>query len=230
LGLAVIIGSVIGVAPVASAAVPTKTTCSKAAKKANHGKCPKSTATTVSPLTTTTTLGQSTTGTGNAVVTVTFPTTTAAIAHLTNHGRGTFSVSSSYPDGQSDQIVNTTGNYDGTRLINAIVSKEVKQLVITDIGGSWSVDIQPLTKAPVVPVPGPARGTGDSVVIVRGQASQVQFQSSPHGAFKVWAYTASLKSLIVDTVAPYTARVAMPPGTALLEITATGPWAASFIK
>lgn len=187
----------------------------------------EATTTTTEPPTTTTTLpdvlseGE---GQGDDVVELDIPDT-AVIIEIAHDGSGHFAAWSLDPSFEPiDLLVNTAGNYSGTRPMQFLADETVSGLEIT-AGGNRTYVIRPLS--------GADRGTckvvgeGDSVVIVanfQSDSGAADITNDGSGHFAVWAWGESDRDLLVNDTGPYEGTVRVPSGLFIWDITAEGGW------
>ena len=129
-------------------------------------------------------------------------------------------------------LVNTIGNYKGTRPLDFHDGEYTTRLVIEGTG-QWKVEILPFEKIRTVSVPGIIEGEGDDVVALAGNNNQTTDTLSIDATrasrnFIVYGIGNSYE-LLVNEIAPYSGKVLvpgdLPVGTFLvLIIEAKGPW------
>ena len=123
-------------------------------------------------------------------------------------------------------LVNTIGNYRGTRLIDAMEGEQTAALKI-EADGSWRVTLKPLTLVPVWDGTGTWSGKGDNLVVIQSGAfaglDSVKITNSGESNFVVTAYGETM-DLLVNEIGNYSGELLMPAGTVLLEIQSDGTW------
>ena len=163
-------------------------------------------------------------GTGDDVVEIDIPDA-PSIVSWTHSGRGNFAIWSLDSSFETvDLLVNTIGDYEGTRPIQFEVGRSVAGFEIT-ADGNWSYVVAPLTEAETVACP--ASGRGDNVILVEafmssGGRANLTYNGSDN--FAIWAWGDSA-DLIVNEVGPYEGTVRVPSGSFVWDITGTeGQW------
>ncbi len=128
--------------------------------------------------------------------------------------------------GKIDLLVNTIGNYSGTRLIDALQDQQTAALQIR-AEGSWKVTLKPLAMVRVWDGTGTWTGKGDDLVVIQSGAfaglDSVQITNSGQSNFIVWAW-GETRDLLVNEIGKYSGEQLMPAGTVLLEIKSSGTW------
>jgi len=146
---------------------------------------------------------------------------------ITHVGSSNFAVTNLSSDGQEiDLLVNTIGNYSGTRLIDALNEQQTAAFKI-EADGNWRVTLEPLSMLPVWHGTGTWTGRGDNIVLI-GSGSfagldSVKITNSGQGNFVVTAYGDTV-DLLVNEIGNYSGEQLMPDGTVLLEIQSDGTW------
>ena len=187
--------------------------------------------TTTATTTTTTTTTPTTTlppvlaegsGQGDDVIEVSIPET-AAIVTFTHSGSSNFAVRSLNVAFESiDLMVNTIGNYTGTRPLQFLDDEVVTGFEIS-ADGDWSYVIAPLEEARRASCS--TDGTGDDVVILEdfiatGGPATLGFDTDTNFAIRV--YGTGGRDLIVNEIGPYEGTVVVPSGMAVWDVTADG--------
>ena len=123
-------------------------------------------------------------------------------------------------------LVNTIGNYSGTRLIDALQGQQTAALQI-EADGNWSVTLKRVVTLRVWDGTGTWTGKGDDLVLIQSGAfsglDSVQITNSGQSNFAVWAH-GDTQELLVNEIGPYSGEHLMPAGTALLQIESDGTW------
>lgn len=173
---------------------------------------------------------QSYRGTGDSVVDID-PYTGPAAVHVVGNDSGRHFAVKSYGPGNEeiDLLVNTTEPYDGSRPINFV--EEATRLQVTATG-EWRIEVIPLTASMYalqyhVEVPGTEEGTGDDVLVLRGQTPDIARISGNEAAnhFAVRAYSVDEGiELLVNTTELYDGMILLDPSTVLLEVIASDSW------
>jgi hypothetical protein len=171
-------------------------------------------------------------GKGNSVVNVD-KEEDPALAHITYTGGGNFAVWNYGAGNQKlDLLVNTIGNYEGTRPLDFRSDEHTVRFEVQG-SGKWKIEVLPLEEMRSVDIPGKFDGKGDDVVILigSGMPDLLKFDASKAKSnFAVWGYGKS-EDLLVNEIAPYsgTALVdsSLPTdsGRLVLVIEAEGSWA-----
>lgn len=147
-----------------------------------------------------------------------------ALAHIVYTGSGNFVVWNYGPDGEKiDLLVNTIGQYEGTRPLDFMDDDTVRFEV--ESSGQWKIEVLPLDHIRVEEVPGIIEGIGDDVVALIGKEPDLLKvdASSARSNFVIWGYGKGV-DLLVNEVAPYSGTVVVSRDTFILVIEAEGPW------
>ena len=139
-----------------------------------------------------------------------------------------FSVVARTPDRtRVGALVNTTEPYEGRVALNTTEGTEVGFLEITATG-SWEIEVLSFVHARQVDLPGSIDGSGDDVVILRGEPSTARIEGNREGRhFSVVPYEGSRGARlggVVNATEPYNGTVLLPAETRVLEISAFGAW------
>jgi hypothetical protein len=176
------------------------------------------------PTTTTTTPPQQASGQSDGVVNVTYPSSQAALLHATYQGTSNFVIKGIDASGNEDTLfVNTIGNYDGVRLMNAQTQSTPTRLQV-QASGPWTITISSAFTAPVATSPGHYANNGDQVLLVKGHPSTGHFFNTGDANFVVHAYTSSQVELLVNEIGNFSGTEIVPNGTILFEVESNGAW------
>jgi len=154
-----------------------------------------------------------------------------ALLKIKYRGYGNFVIWNYGANGEKiDLLVNTIGNYEGTRPLDFLDGEFTRRLQI-EAAGKWEIQILPLREVRQEKIPGTIEGQGDDVVYIAGNGTPDLLKvdaSKAKGNFAVWGYGAS-RDLLVNEIAPYTGTTVIPSdvpvsGKMLLVIEAEGPW------
>ncbi|MBI2837349.1 MAG: IPT/TIG domain-containing protein [Acidobacteria bacterium] len=174
---------------------------------------------------------QSFSGSGDAIVDFTRPST-PAIVHITGDaGNDYFVIRSSTPGGgyDVDLLVDAAGPYDGIRPLD-FEGTHAGRFAVTAIT-AWTIDILPVSSAHSLPVPGSYAGIGDDVLALSGAMPDTATISgnAAGGNFAIDCYRAAgeLIGRLVDTTNPFVGSVSVPHEAVYLVIEAVGPWSIS---
>ncbi len=160
-------------------------------------------------------------GSGDDVLRIDLPggPDSAAIATIGYTGSSNFAIWAL--DGnlaQQGLLVNTIGAYNGTVLLDEIGTAALE---IT-ASGPWTITLRPLLAAREFEGAS-AAGSGDDVVIYRGDAGIAAISYTGDSNFAVWSY-GNRSDLLVNEIGAYTGNVRWPSGPAVIEISASGAW------
>ncbi len=166
------------------------------------------------------------TGVGAKVLKINKTTGPMAVT-ITHRGSSNFAVTNLNASGsQIDLLVNTIGNYSGTRLIDTREGQQTAALKI-EADGSWSVTLKRVSQMPTWDGTGTWTGKGDTVVLIKSGSftglDSVKITNSGKSNFVVMAY-GETQDLLVNKIGNYSGEQLMPSGTALLEIQSDGTW------
>lgn len=149
-----------------------------------------------------------------------------AVVRITYDGRGSFLVWTQNENGEREQLLaNTVGAYHGSSLIDFLGNQRTRRLEVRT-AEAWQIELLPLSSARHELIPAIITGTGDEVVLLEGSEATDRLNADASGAwgnFTVWAY-GDPSNLLINSVAPYTGTMPLPPGTAALAVKAIGPW------
>jgi hypothetical protein len=147
-----------------------------------------------------------------------------AIARISYRGGSNFVVWNYGTDGDKiDLLVNTIGQYDGTRPLDFLDTEHTARFQV-ESSGEWEIAILPLTEIRIESVPGTFTGNGDEVVYLDGTPDLLKVNASSAASnFVIWAY-GNRRDLLVNDIAPYDGVVIAGSDTAVLVIEAEGDW------
>lgn len=163
-------------------------------------------------------------GRGDKIVRFEIPEDAVGVATIKHTGGGNFAVWTVDEFGdETDLLVNEIGSYSGRVLFD---EQGHSVAFSVEAGGSWSIVINPIEKAPTWSGNGTIDGTSDQVVRLTGDTGgfailNMRFRGD--GNFAIWAYGASGTDLLVNEIGSYSGE-ALLGGAILLEIIADGPW------
>jgi hypothetical protein len=136
---------------------------------------------------------------------------------------------STYDDknNQIDLIVNTTDAYSGTVPIN-FMDGEVAVAFEVKATGDWTIQVIPLSQAPIYDGETTITGEGDSVFVMLGVKKTATIEANAGGNhFALISYGDS-RELLVNTTDPYSGKVLIPSDAIVFEIKAVGEWSITF--
>ena len=154
-----------------------------------------------------------------------------ALLHLTYSGSSNFVVTNYGLDDQPiEQLVNTIGQYEGTRPLDFLEGQHTARLEIK-AKGAWEAQILPFEAIRYMTVPSTVSGKGDDVLYqVYGAPDLLKIDASKTtGHFVVWAY-ANGRHFLVNEIGPYAGTIIVPRdaiskyGYLVLVIEAAGDW------
>lgn len=163
-------------------------------------------------------------GSGDDVVNVNKPEGPAIARISTTSSGGNFVVWNLDEDGQHiDLLVNEIGKYSGARPID-IRDRDNTVRFEVNADGPWKIDVVPVSSAKKANVPGKVSGSGDEVILLRGDSPDTATIShSGDSNFVVTAYGTRGPDLLVNEIGTYNGTVVL--GNAeVLEIVAGGNW------
>jgi hypothetical protein len=147
-----------------------------------------------------------------------------AIARISYSGGSNFVVWNYDADGDKiDLLVNTVGNYEGTRPLDFLDTEHTARFQV-ESSGEWEITILPLAEIRTEAVPGNFAGNGDEVIYLDGTPDLLKIDASTATSnFVIWAY-GNRRDLLVNDIAPYDGVVIAGSDTAVLVIEAEGDW------
>lgn len=224
-------------AEAASTTTAAATTTSEAVAKPTPTKAPN---TTQPPATMPTLTRQTASGTGSEVVQLDPPIgrDQVALIAMTHTGDSNFIVQAmNASGGMVDGLANAVGTYKGRRMVNAITyAADEISLVEIQADGAWTLEVQPLTDAGVLAVPGTFSGNGPDVVLMpmaqpRSGAVVMKISHTAGGRygggnFIVYSISDSAgQRLEVNEVGSVDTSVVLPQDVILVEVrAASGEW------
>ncbi|MFF1252735.1 protein kinase [Pseudarthrobacter sp. NPDC058329] len=141
---------------------------------------------------------------------------------VTHSGDRNFKVES------GDLLVNVTGNYSGTVLLDAppAIPTNTKTLKVT-ADGPWTVTATSLQDLPRYDGSAPITGTSDALFYYTGEATKATFTSTGSGNIIVHNYTdvSDYPDFLVNAIGNYSGPVPWVRG--LYEVIADGDWSAT---
>jgi hypothetical protein len=143
------------------------------------------------------------------------------LMQATHTGQSNFVVTSYAGSKKLDVLINATGDYSGTKLLDLSTTRfDVKA------DGTWQLHLLPLASfVRVQQKPGTVTGTGDDVIAIQDfNADLLKASYSGDSDFVIAAWDKTGKKQIINETGAYTGTGTLPDGTTLLEITAKGPW------
>ncbi|MEO7147102.1 MAG: hypothetical protein ABIW81_02160 [Terrimesophilobacter sp.] len=145
----------------------------------------------------------------------------AGVASITHKGSSNFAVWALDSNmTEQDLLVNKIGNYSGTVLFN-LGSDSTTSLEIT-ADGPWSVTLKSVLSLRTFSG-GIASGTGDDVLIYRGDAGVAAITHNGSSNFAIWAY-GKRSDLVVNEIGAYSGSVRWPAGPSVVAVSADGQW------
>jgi hypothetical protein len=165
-------------------------------------------------------------GTGDSVVPVTLPDGDGpAAATITSSGSRNFAVwSLDTAMAQQNLLVNTIGAYTGTVGMDLDSGQHTKALQISS-NGPWTVTIHSMAHLRTF-TGNATTGTGDDVVIYRGNTGAAAITNTGSRNFTVWTY-GDTSDLAVNEIGPHTGTAVWQKGPSLVVVTSNGPWTIS---
>lgn len=137
-----------------------------------------------------------------------------------SHRGGANFVVWAYRGDRRDLLVNTIGNYDGSRVL--LGTEEVRFSIEAD--GAWTATISPIGSGGTVE----ASGTGDSVTKTFGPpgTTSLRFTHNGNTNFVVWLYCANGRQLVQNTIGAFNGSKIVQFGAApcYWEVMADGAW------
>lgn len=165
-------------------------------------------------------------GRGAKTLRITKKADEAMLATITHRGSANFAVTRLDAQGQQiDLLVNTIGNYTGTRLVDPLEDENTAALKI-EADGAWTVTTKPTAGARRWNGAGTFTGRGDDVINIEGAFSGLDSLRATHQGqanFAVTAYGESME-LLVNEIGNYSGEHLVPNGAILLSVDADGRW------
>lgn len=166
-------------------------------------------------------------GRGNKVAKFKIPEDAPAVASITNRGTSNFVLWTVGADGSTNGLlVNEIGNYKGTRLFD-VSSGDHSVAFKIESNGSWTIAVEPVTRARKWDGATRLSGTGSDVIQLTSPTSGLTTATITHKGqsnFAVWAYSSDGRDLLVNEIGRYSGESLLPDGTVLFEIEADGAW------
>lgn len=129
---------------------------------------------------------------------------------------------------QTDRLVDATGDYEGSSLVNRVAGSTTAALRIQG-EGRWQVSLKPLTDATQWEGTQPLVGQSDDVVVVRDAFSgpgSITFTSQASGPVSVVGLGETTRT-IVKGDGSFTGQYHVPAETVIFMITSAGRWSVS---
>ena len=151
-------------------------------------------------------------------------------ARITNKGGDNFAVTT-YTGGEyGDLLVNEIGSYSGSVYIAAGIDR----LKVTS-GGSWAIDVRPITTAKHWNGDDALAGKGDAVVNLAGWPSgitTIKNKSSSNFAVTAYDQKGNYLDLLVNEIGSYSGEVMLPDSdpTVLVVHAVGGTWSFSAVQ
>lgn len=146
----------------------------------------------------------------------------AGFVELSHVGGSNFAVWSFDKDMERvDLLANEIGNYSGSSPFGFGFSDDpVKYLEVT-AGGTWTINIKPITDAPAFTGEGSGSGVFKGTVKVGSKTLTHDGSSN----FAVWQYcTNGHRDLLVNEIGSYTGRKIVKAGSCVIAVEADGTW------
>ena len=165
------------------------------------------------------------TGTGDSIVDIAKGDYPAIM--LAKHTGGSNFIVTNYDSSNNEisLLINTIGAYEGTRPLDFLVGEQTARFEIK-AGGTWEIQILPLSQVRHVSIPGTVQGTGDDVFYLDGSNPDTiaANASQASGNFILYSYSDNGYDLVFNEIAPYTGTALLNNTTFLISLEATGPW------
>ena len=170
-------------------------------------------------------------GIGNATVAVSVPNDAAALADITHDGSANFVVWSVNDQGtELPLLVNSIGVYEGRRSLNTQWHeingfRPMRNMrVVAD--GNWTITVRPASAAQALSS-GTIAGEGDDVIRFAGSSDILEWTYANGPNLYITASTASgsyptTSPILVDSLGQPAGSVAIPSGTVLFDLDASG--------
>lgn len=163
-------------------------------------------------------------GRGDGVINVSKPDGPAIVRLSTTSKDGNFAVWNVDNSGNHiDLLVNESGRYWGIRTIDFRSQEKTSHFEVNAIG-TWKIDVMPVSSAKNTVVPGKIAGSGDEVILLRGELPDTAIIThSGESNFLVTAYGRLGSNVLVNEIGPYSGTVVLVDAN-VLEIQAIGDW------
>ncbi len=164
-------------------------------------------------------------GTGDTILQIELPAgpDSIGIATITHAGSSNFAIFS-LDEGlnQRDLLVNVIGNYSGTVPFNVTGGERISAFEIS-ADGAWSVTLRDVLSVREAPKTASSTGTGDDVLVYRGDATIADISHAGESNFAVWSF-GDRSDLLINEIGNYTGQVRWQAGPALIQVSADGAW------
>jgi hypothetical protein len=202
--------------------VPTNTTLPTATNTQKPTYTPRPTATRI-PTATARPTPAILTGMGSDVVDN--PWVGFGLLHITYTGRGNFAITSYDENNQyMDLLVNTIGSYEGTVPLDFEDGSQTARFQV-EASGPWTIEIRPLEMIRIETIPGTFTGKSDDIIAFKGgKPDLLKANASGNSNFVIWSYSDNGLDLVVNEIAPWSGTVMVDNTTAVIQISASGPW------
>lgn len=120
-----------------------------------------------------------------------------------------------------DGVVNEIGAWDGTVLVSVSDFAKVRYLEIK-ADGDWQVDMIDLSA--LLKVSDKFGAHGSYVLLYDGPGGIFDVTHNGESNFIVHAMTSDDFKGVINEIGPYTGRVILPPGLAMIDVKADGDW------
>jgi hypothetical protein len=121
-------------------------------------------------------------------------------------------------------LFNGLYNYHGTKLLDEREGESTSRLQVKTTG-AWTIEILPLTSAPVINAPGTLDGQDDAVLLVTGTPDLLKYKVGGDSNFIVYAMDKTgANHIAVNEIAPIEGSSILSPQTILLVVNGTGKW------
>jgi hypothetical protein len=172
--------------------------------------------------------GQERTGAGPAIITLDLPADTLHTVTLTHSGEGVFHARLLDDHEEFTRGLGSGfGEFSGTYPLELRAYGEPHAVDIVEADGSWTVQIQPLSEAPLWP--DQTTGSGAAVLQIDPSATSagasVSISHQGQSNVFVWEHVeGDYADLIVNEIGEYSGEVDLRAGAFVLEIDADGEW------
>lgn len=164
-------------------------------------------------------------GTGDQIIELPADVT-AGMVTATYNGTGHFAITGLDENNEfADLIANTIGAYQGTTAFGLSSLLPTGERLQVSADGDWTIEVQPLSAAPVLP----EHGSGNGVFAFTGGAGTWDIEHNGSSNFAVIQYGSGLggMNLLVNQIGNYSGSVAARPGPSIIVVSADGDWTIS---